>query len=152
MLIRKIDAIAITLVLVYFAVLPKIEQPLITTFFIFWITAYTLDAISTILNRNNMAYETNRIFALLARMLGPLPALAVHFVIEVLFITFLPFVFLRMLSMEASAFIAMVTGLIHAYAGISNSMFRPSPSSTTTNRSIYFGSYRLHVLYILPVL
>ncbi|GBC74044.1 MULTISPECIES: hypothetical protein [Candidatus Nitrosocaldus] len=146
--IRKIDAIAIALLLVYFAVLPKIEQPFITTFFIFWITAYTLDAASTVLSRN-ITYETNRIFALFARMLGPLPALAVHFAIEVLFITFLPFVFLRMLSIEASAFIAMVTGMLHAYAALSNIMFRPSSSSSsTTNKSIYFGSYRLHTLYI----
>ncbi|MEM1950851.1 MAG: hypothetical protein QXE95_00055 [Candidatus Nitrosocaldus sp.] len=144
--IRKIDAIAIALLLVYFAVLPKIEQPFTTLFFIFWITAYIVDAVSTVLSKS-ITYETNRVFASLARILGPLPALAVHFSIEVLFITFLPFIFLRMLSIEASAFIAMVTGMLHAYAAISNMMFRPSTSSTT-NKSIYFGSYRLHALYI----
>lgn len=143
---RKIDVIAITLVLVYFAVLPRMEQPLIAIFFIFWIVAYACDVLSTILSKN-IAYETNRLFALIARALGPVPAVAVHFAVEVLFITFLPFIFLRMLNIEASAFIAMVIGLLHAYAAVSNSRFRPS---STTNRSIYFGLYRLHSsIYII---
>ncbi|MCS7141819.1 MAG: hypothetical protein NZ888_06505 [Candidatus Nitrosocaldus sp.] len=139
--IRKIDLVAVALVLVYFAVLPSIEQPLITTFFIFWIFAYACDAISTIRNRG-ISYETNGFFAVIARAIGPVPALAVHFAVEVTFIAFIPFVFLRMLSVEASAFMAMVTGLLHTYAAISNSRFR------STNRSIYFGLYRLHTLYI----
>ncbi len=143
---RKIDAIAIALVLIYFAILPRVEQPLLTTFFfVFWIIAYTCDVLSTVLSKN-IEYETNRFFALLARVFGPLPALVIHFAVEVLFITFLPFLFLRMLSIEASAFIAMVVGLLHAYAAVSNRRFRPS--SSTTNRSIYFGFYRLRVLYI----
>lgn len=146
--IRKIDAVAIALVLVYFATLPKIEQPAITaTFFIFWLLAYSCDALSTLRSRN-MAYETNRLFASVARVLGPVPALVVHFAVEVLFITFLPFIFLRTLSIEGSAFIAMAVGLLHAYAAVSNSRFRPS----STDRSIYFGYYRLHALYILQLL
>ncbi len=102
--------------------MPDIEDALIPFFFIFWIFAYSMDVSSTI-KQNAIRYETNRLFAYIADRLGIFPAILIHLLTELVFISFIPFVFLRSLSIEASAITACITGLLHLYAFFSNTRY-----------------------------
>jgi|FaiFalFF_MnMetaG_3_1042247.scaffolds.fasta_scaffold00106_2 hypothetical protein len=100
------------------------EDTLIPLFFIFWAFAYLLDALSTIRYGKGTRYEKNRLFAYIADKLGISAGITVHLLIELVFISFIPFIFLRTLSIEASAVTACLTGLLHIDAFISNIRFR----------------------------
>ncbi len=116
---NRIDAVAFALLLAYFLIKPDIEDMLIPFFFIFWVFAYSLDVLSTI-RYDAIMYETNRLFAYIADRLGILAAIVIHLLTELAFISFIPFVFLRSLNIEASAVTACITGLLHVYAYFSN--------------------------------
>ncbi len=116
---KRIDAVAFALLLAYFLIKPDIEDALIPFFFIFWVFAYSLDVLSTI-RHDAIRYETNRLFAYIADRLGILAAIVIHLLTELAFISFIPFVFLRSLNIEASAITACITGLLHIYASFSN--------------------------------
>lgn len=113
----------VTVLALYFFGQPKIGPEIVISFFAVGIAGYILDYSITVKNSHLLQFEKNLVFPALYKKFGARISLLVHFAIESLIVLMIPILFTYDFGLGASSVVALVFGMSHVSAYISNRRF-----------------------------
>ena len=109
---------------VFFYFNPTLSNEVAFVFFAFWSVCFALDVKSTIkANVDIQKFEKNFVFPILYERFGKSASIIIQLCIEIGIIFVLTVIFLHRFSITSSSFIALIFGIAHILAFISNAKF-----------------------------